>query len=392
MTNQLNVQPVALDHLPPGCRVGRNVRVHAARCRIGENVSLGDGVTLVAEDMVIGDGVTIGAGTDLRATSLHVGGDSEIAAGVRVLVAERFRVEEATRIAPGAAIVCRDFVAGRLLYFGDGSTVGYGGTATSTAVVRIGDRVTIGQHSILNANCEIRIGDNVGTGSYLAIWTHGYHFGHGPLMGVRPAYAPVSVERNVWLGFHVTILPGVEIGENTMVAAGSVVTAPVPRDVLVGGVPAKIKKRLDNEAVTGERADEAVAEVFRTWRGELLWKGCEITGDDPERGLVVATPDGGDRLRVVFLPHDRKAGAEGTERRDDLPLAVVTVEDRPELGVDDDTLTVFELRSGVLRGPTSPIVEDLRDQLRRHAMPCGDTRCFTSIPPAPFAALLAAVP
>lgn len=48
-----------------------------------------------------------------------------------------------------------------------------------------------------------------------------------------------------WIGAHVTILPGVNIGEHAVIAAGAVVAQDVPADVVVDGVPAKIIKQID---------------------------------------------------------------------------------------------------------------------------------------------------
>jgi acetyltransferase-like isoleucine patch superfamily enzyme len=53
---------------------------------------------------------------------------------------------------------------------------------------------------------------------------------------------PIVVKRNAWIGAAATILPGVTIGENSVVAAGAVVTSDVPPNTVVGGVPAKIIK------------------------------------------------------------------------------------------------------------------------------------------------------
>jgi maltose O-acetyltransferase len=55
---------------------------------------------------------------------------------------------------------------------------------------------------------------------------------------------PVTIGNNVWIGRSCTILPGVSIGDNAVVAAGSVVTKNVPPNTLVGGVPAKAIKDL----------------------------------------------------------------------------------------------------------------------------------------------------
>ena len=58
---------------------------------------------------------------------------------------------------------------------------------------------------------------------------------------------PVTIGNDVWIGGNVTILPGVKIGNNVVVAAGAVVTKDVPDNVVVGGVPARIIKEIDND-------------------------------------------------------------------------------------------------------------------------------------------------
>ncbi|WP_278853885.1 DapH/DapD/GlmU-related protein, partial [Thomasclavelia spiroformis] len=52
------------------------------------------------------------------------------------------------------------------------------------------------------------------------------------------------IGKKVWIGSHATILPGVTIGDNAIVAAGAVVTKDVPANTVVGGVPAKIIKNV----------------------------------------------------------------------------------------------------------------------------------------------------
>lgn len=55
----------------------------------------------------------------------------------------------------------------------------------------------------------------------------------------------ILIKRNAWIGAGATILPGVTIGENSIVAAGAVVTKDVPANTIVGGVPAKMIRQLD---------------------------------------------------------------------------------------------------------------------------------------------------
>ncbi len=55
---------------------------------------------------------------------------------------------------------------------------------------------------------------------------------------------PILIKRNAWIGANATILPGITIGENAIVAAGAVVTKDVPANCVVAGVPAKIVKEI----------------------------------------------------------------------------------------------------------------------------------------------------
>ena len=113
-----------------------------------------------------------------------------------------------------------------------------------------GNRVTFGKnvfinHSvILSASGGIEFGDGVmlAPGVKIATINHDYNNRH-----TIYTYGKVTVKKNAWIGLGATITPGVTIGENSVVAAGSVVTKDVPDNVVVGGVPAKMIKNLDPE-------------------------------------------------------------------------------------------------------------------------------------------------
>ena len=94
---------------------------------------------------------------------------------------------------------------------------------------------------------EVYIGDHVMIGPNTLITTVGH-----PLSALERrdymAYAkPVRIGNDVWIGGNVTILPGVTIGNNVVVAAGAVVTKDIPDNTLVGGVPAKKIKDLKDD-------------------------------------------------------------------------------------------------------------------------------------------------
>ena len=113
----------------------------------------------------------------------------------------------------------------------------------------IGKNITVGKGVFLNTGCHfgdqggITIGDNVLFGSNVVIATVNHDFDPA---NRRTAYpSPVVIGNNVWIGSSVTIVPGVTIGENAIVAAGAVVTKDVPPNTVVGGNPARILRKID---------------------------------------------------------------------------------------------------------------------------------------------------
>ena len=94
---------------------------------------------------------------------------------------------------------------------------------------------------------EVWIGDNVMIGPNTLITTVNHPLtpmGRRKHLGIAK---PVRIGNNVWIGGNVTILPGITIGNNVVVAAGAVVTKDIPDNSLVGGIPAKLIKELEND-------------------------------------------------------------------------------------------------------------------------------------------------
>ena len=58
-------------------------------------------------------------------------------------------------------------------------------------------------------------------------------------------YAPIYIGKNVWIGANATVLAGITIGDGAIVAAGAVVTKDVEPNTIVGGVPAKVIKKIE---------------------------------------------------------------------------------------------------------------------------------------------------
>jgi acetyltransferase-like isoleucine patch superfamily enzyme len=88
----------------------------------------------------------------------------------------------------------------------------------------------------------ITIGDGALIGHHVVLATLNHDFPPEIRGDMRPA--PIVMGKNVWLGARVTVLPGVTIGDNAIVAAGAVVTRDVPPGAVAAGVPARIIKNI----------------------------------------------------------------------------------------------------------------------------------------------------
>lgn len=118
-------------------------------------------------------------------------------------------------------------------------------------------------HIVLHKNCDINygcfflakerieIGENSALAYGVSVITSADPNGDfNPLSALYPAKtAPVIVGKNCWVGANSIILPGVTIGDYSVVAAGSVVTKDVPSGTMVAGAPAVFKKQLDMAAI-----------------------------------------------------------------------------------------------------------------------------------------------
>lgn len=112
-----------------------------------------------------------------------------------------------------------------------------------------GKNITLGKNVFINACCHfqdhggITLGDDclIGHNVVFATLNHGI----APHERASTYPAPIRIGKNVWIGSNSTILQGVTIGDNAIVAAGSVVAKDVPANTVVGGVPAKYIRAIE---------------------------------------------------------------------------------------------------------------------------------------------------
>lgn len=115
-----------------------------------------------------------------------------------------------------------------------------------------GKNISIGKNVFFNIGCSFqdRGGISIGDGALLGMNVTIATLNHGLSIETRNTVYPssVTIGENVWIGSNSTILPGVTIGNGSVVAAGAVVNKDVPADTVVAGVPAKTIKKINTEA------------------------------------------------------------------------------------------------------------------------------------------------
>ncbi|POT58492.1 galactoside O-acetyltransferase [Citrobacter amalonaticus] len=115
-----------------------------------------------------------------------------------------------------------------------------------------GSRIHIGDNFYANFNLTIvddytvTIGDNVLIAPNVTISVTGHPIHHTLRKAGEMFSFPVTIGNNVWIGSHVVINPGITIGDNTVIGAGSVVTKDIPSNVVAVGVPCRVIREIND--------------------------------------------------------------------------------------------------------------------------------------------------
>lgn len=114
-----------------------------------------------------------------------------------------------------------------------------------------GTNTRFGEGTFVNHNCyfmdgaQINIGKNVFIGPSCGFYTATHPLKYAERNKGLEKALPITIGDNCWFGANVTVLPGITIGNGCVIAAGSVVTSNIPDNCVIAGVPAVIKKHID---------------------------------------------------------------------------------------------------------------------------------------------------
>mgnify|MGYP000751884714 CR=1 FL=1 len=146
-----------------------------------------------------------------------------------------------------------DAYASNEVVFGDNVKIGAFSSISSTSHMskfgkgfKIGNNSGVGRFTEFGSSGGIEIGDDVIMGSYISFHSENHNFDDisKSIREQGVTSKGIKLGNNIWVGAKVTFLDGCEISDNTVVAAGAVVKGSFPKDVVIGGIPAKIIKHL----------------------------------------------------------------------------------------------------------------------------------------------------
>ena len=112
-----------------------------------------------------------------------------------------------------------------------------------------GKNITVGRDVFINAGCKfqdqggIEIGDGALIGHSVVLATLNHDLDPSKRQMLHPG--KIVIGNGVWIGANATVTAGVTIGDHAVIAAGAVVNKDVPADTIVGGVPARVIRRID---------------------------------------------------------------------------------------------------------------------------------------------------
>jgi acetyltransferase-like isoleucine patch superfamily enzyme len=308
--------------------------------RIASDVEFAPGVVIQAEEVEIGPGTSFGLATVIRGKRVQIGRRVQIGS---------FSIFEGRDIFIGDDTVIREqvFVGGPLL---------------PDSTLDIGKRVKVFQTCFLNPSRPLKIGDDTGVGGRSSIFTHGSW--QSAIDGYPVAFAPVTIGRNVWLPWHVFILPGVEIGDNATVGAGSLLNRSVPEGSFVAGVPAKVIKTAEEwpRPIDEQHQWSLACSIFDELLDYLQDNGAVISRSGDTKRLEATISFGGTSQCAALVQRH-------SEARPEYDVVVALQGDEVPEAVDMSGGTSwFVLREKRKGGPASGLSEEVEEFFGRYGL------------------------
>ena len=375
-----------------GVTFGTNSKIKAKKIVIGKDSAIGENVEIYANDLFFDEGVKVESGVILKSKNIHLAKNVKIAPRTNIF-SDEIHIDENTSIDDNASITAyeklkigkncivrrnarfkaRSIEIGDFFYSNDNPIpliIGGGGSDRPTARIRIGSRCVM-HDSFINVAKPVEIGDNVGFSPGSAIITHG--FWNPVIEGYSSEFAPVTIGRNVIIGYRAVILPGVTIGDYCSIGAGAVVTKSFPPYCVIGGVPAKIIKTQPDypRKLTLEDRNLIMENLLAEYAELLKDKVENVTISKKKTASIITGEYTSKKFQIIFSPHGIDKSLNQNKRTIFLTFEKMPVSEKDfSINLSDYTWS----------GTGDPVSDDLRDFLRHYGIRVFSGH-FHSIPP-----------
>jgi acetyltransferase-like isoleucine patch superfamily enzyme len=301
--------------------------------RVGRAVQFGFFGIVVGKDVSLGDHVSIGTFAIVQGRRIHIGRHSSVGTF--------------------SYVACEDIEIGEDAKIRE--QVFVGGPQLPDSKFVLGSRTIILQMAYINPTKPVVIGDDTGIGGHCLIFTHGSWL--NILDGYPVTFAPVTLGKSVWLPWRVFLMPGVTIGDGSVIGANSLVTGAIPPYSLAMGTPAKVVKSAPDfpKRPTTEQRAAIVADMVSEFDRYVSYTGVAVAADGDLR-TYRSRQAGAWRLhwRAGSPPADDASVTRGDTVLSEYPLPPATRERYRAVGAHWLDL------AGYTRSPDgSPLTEEL---------------------------------
>jgi acetyltransferase-like isoleucine patch superfamily enzyme len=332
------------------------------RVNIHPSAKLAKSARIVAHDLRIEEGVRIGERANLMGSRIHLAAGSEVANDVEVLAIEELFLGRRGTLGPGLRAMGRRLRFGAYFWSTRYVVIGGGGSQGPESKLEVGDHSSLFDGAYINLSEAVTIGRGCALSVDTVILTHSCW--QPVLEGYPYRFAPVTMGDDVVVYVKAVILPGVNVGRGTVVAAGSIVCDDTPFYSLVGGVPARVLRTDVRRKLRRLDREELVRNILSSYASTLAWKGARLLAS-PSPQEIALEYDGTKILVRV----------EGG-----IPLRLV-------VEGEGNGVLVFDFDSMTASGVSGPVGEDLRDHLRRSGVKLFTGQPFRALTPAPLVQL-----
>jgi len=250
---------------------------------------------------------------------------------------------------------------GENVYGGQNIRIGGGGNADPWALFAIGDDTFLGDDLFINICRPVLIGKEAFLTQRSILVTH--NVGHSALDGYENRFAPIVLEDYSQVGMNCTIYAGSRIGKYAIVGSNSYVLSNVPPGKLAIGVPARVV-RDSARPVDRQKQVQIARTMAREYRELLHLKGYIVSELETSPIIRFSVSHKDNKFQLIFV--ETVSHFEPAEKTDE---TVVWTFDSP-LNAFRGGMTIFNLLSKQISGPSGLFADSTREFLRKRGIRC----------------------